>query len=65
MENNNWSLVSETGLPEVWGAYWTITEGKEEVEANTFGTFGKEEFTFSHAKVTHYQPIIKPSKPIY
>lgn len=64
--NNGWiKIESEDDFPKKNGAYWTITKGKNEVEANTFGTFGKKEFTFHNGLITHYQPIEKPKPPIY
>jgi hypothetical protein len=32
---------------------------------NTFNTFDYMEFTFDNGKVTHYQYLIKPNKPLY
>ena len=63
--NNGWiKIESENDLPKESGMYWTFIIGKE-VVANTFNTFGNNEFTFDNGVVTHYQPIEKPKPPIY
>jgi hypothetical protein len=66
IENNNgWiKIESDDDLPKKSGMYWTFIIGKE-VVANTFNTFGNNEFTFDNGVVTHYQPIQKPQPPIY
>lgn len=64
-DNNGWiKIESEGDLPKQSGMYWTFIIGKE-VVANTFNTFGNNEFTFDNGVVTHYQPIEKPKPPIY
>jgi hypothetical protein len=63
--NNHWiKIESEDDLPKEHGAYWTIAKFNE-ICANTFGTFGKNEFTFDNGFITYYQPIEKPTPPIY
>lgn len=65
IENNNgWiKIESEADLPKENGAYWTFIADKNEMYANSFGTFNQPEFTFDHNLITHYQPIIKPEPP--
>ncbi len=68
IENNNgWiKIESEEDLPKEQIKVWFITN--EEI-AGTYHPLLKEfrsQFGFyNYASVTHYQPIIKPLKPIY
>ena len=69
IENNNgWIIIEENGLPNNGTKCHFIISGFEENEYTGYfedGLFwdGKAAYTASIA--THYQPIIKPEKPIY
>lgn len=63
--NLGWLSVKHHGLPNKFGAYWTMATNNEEPQANTYGFMNSNSWTFDSETVTHYQPIIKPNLPIY
>ena len=67
--NNGWIRIeSEEDLPKESGLYFILDEDDNiihsEFEIN-FGQFFTKDFTYDHYELTHYQPIVKPEKPIY
>jgi hypothetical protein len=64
LENNNgWiSINSEDDLPKENGNYWVIGFGLDHPIIEYY--FKEEKHTWLKV-VTHYQPVIEPSKPIY
>lgn len=63
IENNRgWIRIeSEADLPKDENVFWVVTEEKEIVEMEYFPKYK----SFTEQGVTHYQPIVKPKKPIY
>lgn len=69
--NFNWiSINSEEDLPKQLGDYYVLRNGK--VVVATYVTFDRWVLsgnnypkTTKTCSVTHYQPIVKPEKPIY
>ena len=66
--NNGWLLMEENGLPQNGTKCHFIISGFEENEYVGHyedGLFWDGKAAYTAAIVTHYQPIIKPGKPIY
>ena len=70
IENNNgWIRIeSEEDLPNDSGDYW-VYETNGVIGIRFFMSvpkkFGNHETEIEEPKITHYQPIVKPEKPIY
>lgn len=67
-DNNKWiSINSEDDLPKEKGSYWVIDKilnvnpNQEFFDPENLVSM-KERWMY---RITHYQPIIKPEKPIY
>lgn len=60
--NNGWiKIESEQDLPNMHGSdYWVMLNGKIRMLNRNMNND-----TFWKSNVTHYQPIIKPIKPLY
>jgi len=66
IENNNgWiKIESNEDLPKEQMYCWFFDKEKGQM-AGEFLNNGKDEINFILANATHYQPIIKPLKPLY
>jgi hypothetical protein len=70
--NNKWVRIeSEADLPKETDKYWVMRNGVIDIGTyslpyNKWMCSGQYYFaTLGDLKITHYQPIIKPLKPIY
>jgi hypothetical protein len=67
-DNNGWiSIESEKDLPKENGKYWFILKSNNEILNGNFsvGCFDYALRYYDEKEVTHYQPIILPSNPLY
>lgn len=69
--NSGWiSIESEDDLPKESGSYFTLTNYSNEIIERDYPIFTKsmtieDENEWWLKNITHYQPIIKPKKPIF
>ena len=70
-DNNGWtSILSEDDLPKEEGSYFTLTNYSKEIIERDYPIFSKsmtieDENKWWLENITHYQKIVKPSKPIF
>lgn len=63
-DNKNWIKIdSEEDLPQDSSAYWVWRSDERVSSINDYNT--DRSYFFPHLKATHYQPIVKPEKPVY
>lgn len=64
--NNGWNRIDEVGLPSENGDYWFYSETMPiQISEHYFHAKSKRCKEQTIRNHTHYQPIIKPEKPIY
>lgn len=64
LSKDNWIKIEKgQDLPKDSSAYWIWRSDERVSSLNDYETDKK--YFFPYLKATHYQPIIKPEKPIY